>query len=509
LTALAAPGAVPPADDLEAAVAGAAGAAAQARREVDRPTRWLYGFGSVAFGVKDNGFSYFLVFFYNQVMGVPAQAIALAAFIALLFDACIDPLIGQLSDNFRSPWGRRHPFMYAAAAPFALAYLALWNPPHWSGSALFIYAILTAIVIRALSSLFEVPSSALAAEFSTGYEQRSVLLSYRYFFGWVGGLTVNFLAYAVFLAPDATHRVGQLNPAGYAHYGMAAAAIIFCAILISAIGTHRHIPRLMPPPPRRRLTPARVLAEMRETLSNRSFLFLLASSITGAMAAGMGAALNVYFNTFFWEFSARQISYLTLGVYLSAVIALVAVPALSRRFSKRTVTRLMLVLSVTVGITPLLLRVVGVMPPNHSPQLLAIIFCTSVIGVALGIISATAGSSMIADVVEASQLKTGRRSEGLFFAASAFVQKATSGFGILMASTIVALIHLAPGTDPSRVPPEVMRHFALIYAPTSIGLYGIAFALLSGYRITRASHQETLQQLAAEAEAAGVVEPAA
>jgi len=50
----------------------------QATREVDLPTRWLYGFGSVAFGVKDNGFSYFLVFFYNQVMGVPAQAIALA-----------------------------------------------------------------------------------------------------------------------------------------------------------------------------------------------------------------------------------------------------------------------------------------------------------------------------------------------------------------------------------------------------------------------------------------------
>ena len=54
-----------------------------------------------------------------------------------------------------------------------------------------------------------------------------------------------------------------------------------------------------------------------------------------------------------------------------------------------------------------------------------------------------------------------------------------------------------------------MRDFALIYVPTVIGLYAIAFALLSGYRITRASHAETLQQLAAEAEAAGVVEPAA
>jgi len=484
-------------------------AAVKARGEVSVWTRVLYGSGSVAFGVKDNGFSYFLVFFYNQVMGVPAQAVALAALIALMFDACVDPLIGQLSDNTRSRWGRRHPFMYAVALPFGLAYLALWNPPHWSGAALFGYLLVTAIVIRTLSSLFEVPSSALSAEFSTGYEQRSVLLSYRFFFGWVGGLTVNYLAYAVFLTPDATHRTGQLNPAGYAHYGMAAGAIILVFILVSAIGTHRHIPNLMPPPPKRQLTPARALGEMRESVSNRSFLFLLASSVASAMAAGMSASLNIYFNTYFWEFTSKQISYLTLGVYLSAVMALVAVPALSRRFAKRTVTRLMMVLSVATGLTPLVLRLAGVMPPNHSPQLLGIIFCTSVAGVTFGIISATAGASMIADVVEASQLKTGRRSEGLFFAASAFVAKATSGFGILTASTIVAAVHLAPGVDPAKVPPEVMRHFALIYVPTIIALYTIAFVLLSGYRITRASHQETLQRLAAEAEEAGTLEPAA
>jgi len=227
------------------------------------------------------------------------------------------------------------------------------------------------------------------------------------------------------------------------------------------------------------------------------------------MAAGLGASLNFYFNTFYWEFTAKQISVLTLGVYLSAVMALAAVPILGRRFSKRTVTRTMMVLAVTVGLTPILLRLGGLMPPNHSPQLLAVIFCTSVVGTALGITSATFGPAMIADVVEASQLRTGRRSEGLFFASSAFVAKATSGFGIFAASSIVAAIALRPGVDPAHVAPGVMRHLALIYAPTQIGLYALAFILLSGYRITRESHQETLRQLAAEAEQAGQLEPAA
>jgi Na+/melibiose symporter-like transporter len=357
--------------------------------------------------------------------------------------------------------------------------------------------------------VFEVPSSALAAEFSTGYAQRSELLSYRLFFAWVGGLTVNYLAYAVLLTPDATHRVGQLNPAGYARYGMVAAAIMFTAILVSAAGTHRQIPRLMQPPPKRKLTLAQTLTEIRETLANRSFLFLLASTIASAMAAGLSSSLNFYFNTFYWEFTAKQISYLTLGVYLSAVIALGAVRLLANRFGKRAVTRTMMVLASATGLTPILLRQLGLMPPNHSPALLAVIFCTSVIGVALGIVSSTMGASMIADVVEVAQLKTRRRNEGLFFAASAFVQKATSGFGILAASTVVAVIALKPGTDPALVPPGVMRHLALIYLPVQVSLYALAFALLSGYRITRASHQETLQRLAAEAEAAGQVEPAA
>jgi Na+/melibiose symporter-like transporter len=372
---------------------------------------------------------------------------------------------------------------------------------------LFFYLIVLSIVIRTFSSFFEVPSSALAAEFSSGYEERSILLGYRYFFGWVGGLTINYLAYRFLLAPDRTHKFGQLNPVGYSHYGMIAAVIIFVFILISAAGTHRHIPSLMKPPPRRRKTLRETLREMGQTLNNRSFIFLLISLVFSSMALGLGPALNGYFNTYYWEFTAQQISTLTAGVFISAFAALTLVSVLSRRFSKRALTRTMMVLSVTFGITPLLLRLAGLMPPNHSFALLATIFCTSVIQVTFGIVSNTMGSSMIADVVEEAELKTRRRSEGLFFAASAFIAKAVSGFGILAASMIVAFIHLRPGADPAAVPLEAPRHLAEIYCPVLVGLYAAAFALLGGYKITRASHAETLQQLVAEAEE--LIEPAA
>src|SRR5690349_22901849 len=96
---------------------------------VDLRTRLFYGFGSIAYGIKDNGFRALLLIYYNQVVGLPANLVALAIMIALVVDSVFDPIIGQISDTWHSKWGRRHPFMYFAAIPSALSFLLLWNPP--------------------------------------------------------------------------------------------------------------------------------------------------------------------------------------------------------------------------------------------------------------------------------------------------------------------------------------------------------------------------------------------
>ena len=79
------------------------------------------GAGSVAFGIKDNGFSVFLLTYYNQVLGMEAWLVSLALVIALLVDALIDPFLGNLSDRTYTRWGRRLPWLYAAPIPLAFA----------------------------------------------------------------------------------------------------------------------------------------------------------------------------------------------------------------------------------------------------------------------------------------------------------------------------------------------------------------------------------------------------
>ncbi|MEJ6707730.1 MAG: MFS transporter, partial [Amylibacter sp.] len=70
-----------------------------------------YGIGSIAYGIKDNGFTTFLMIYFNQVLGLPAYLVGLALLIAMIFDAVSDPWVGYLSDRCSSRMGRRHPFM--------------------------------------------------------------------------------------------------------------------------------------------------------------------------------------------------------------------------------------------------------------------------------------------------------------------------------------------------------------------------------------------------------------
>lgn len=477
-------------------------------RRLSLPTRFFYGFGSVAFGVKDNGFSYFLQFFYAQVVGVPAATVGLAIMFALILDAFIDPIIGQLSDNTRSRWGRRHPFMYASAIPVAASYMMLWRPSGgWTQGVQLAYLFGASVLIRSFISCYEIPSAALAAELTTEYDERTRLLSWRYLFGWVGGLAMYGLALFVFFKPDATHPVGQLNPEGYANYGAFAGLLMLFAILVTSIGTHKEIPNLREAP-HARVTLTQLAREMVGTLANRSFLMILASSFFYAMGIGLGFSINLYFTTYFWEFSSFQIGLFTPSSLVAALLAFAIAPRIATRFDKKPAAMLLIPLGLAVGVAPVVLRLMGAFLPNGSPALYPTIWIINVFSVGLGITGSILFSSMIADVVEDSEIKTGRRQEGLFFAAVAFVNKAVSGMGIFVSGLIIAAIHFPQHVKPGAVPPETLRALGLTYVPVQAVLYGTTVLLLLGYGITRASHADTLRKLAAAADLSAEGEPA-
>ena len=144
-------------------------------------TKLAYGFGAVAYGIKDTAFSTFLLFFYSRVIGMPAEQVGFAIMLVLIIDAISDPLVGHISDNLHSRWGRRHPFMYFSALPVAVSFYLMWNPPDLSTEAMFFYLLIMAALVRSLITLFEVPSTSLIAELTSDYDERTKLVGYRGF----------------------------------------------------------------------------------------------------------------------------------------------------------------------------------------------------------------------------------------------------------------------------------------------------------------------------------------
>jgi Na+/melibiose symporter-like transporter len=305
-------------------------------RQPSLATKLFYGFGSVAFGVKDNGFAFFLLLYYNQVLGLPANWVGFGIMSALMLDAFLDPIIGYFSDHLKTRWGRRHPLMYFSALPVAASYFLLWDPPQGlSQEGLFVYLLVTAVGVRAMISFYEIPSSSLVAELTDDYDQRTAILSYRYFFAWAGGLTLSILAYSFFLQPDANHAVGVLNVDGYRIYGVVSSIVMAVAILTSALGTHSYIPYLRKPSERPHGF-AGTVREVVATLSNQSFIALFCAGMSLAMAAGLMASLSIYFNTYFWELSSGQISLLVMANFISAAAAVAISPVVTTRYGKKS-----------------------------------------------------------------------------------------------------------------------------------------------------------------------------
>ena len=462
-------------------------------------TRCFYGSGSVSEGIKSTAFNAFLLFYYNQVLGLPGTLAGLAILLTLVVDAVTDPLVGSISDNFHSRWGRRHPFMYAAPLPMAACFFLLFNPPtSLEQTQLFLWLTGFAVLVRVSMTLYSIPSNSLVAEMTPHYDERTSLVSYRFFFGWAGAIAMYQLALRVFLAETPEFGDGRYNADGYGAFALAGALGIAAAILICAVGTHRLIPTLKPPPEKTPLTPGRFFRELREVFGNRSYLMLVFAGLFSAIAGGYMDVVGLYMSTYFWGFSAQEIAFLGLGSIPAFLLGVGLARPVSERFDKRKTALGLATFAVLFGALPVLLRLVELMPPNGHPLLLYLIFGHGLLLVIAIIIIGIVIASMIADTIDLGELRTGKRQEGMYTSAIAFTGKAVSGVGGFLAGVALDLVdfprNAMEGVAPN-VPAEKIYALGLVVAPVLVLLYLCSLIFLSRYRITRERHAETLAEL--------------
>ena len=450
-----------------------------------------FALGSTAEAISYTAASMFLLLYYNQVLGLSPGLVGLALSAGLMANAVFEPLIGSWSDRVRTRLGRRHPFMFASAAPIALCFYALYMPPAGlSDTGLLIWLTVFYVLYQQAMSLYEAPHLALGAELSEDYLERSSVMAYSTFFLWIGDALTAFIALKFFFATTSAYPNGALDPTNYPAYAFWVALAMFVLRFYSAWATKGRIPYLAQAKPS---TPKFSFTEfwrdVLRALGNRNYVILLFALLFFSLMTGVRNGLYLYKMTYFWELTNDDIAWFIIGSLFGYVFAAFVVKRMHIRLDKRWTGALACFVYTVGPAIPVALGWFGVLTPT-TPYLLAMLIAFSVLQHAPYSILTTTVRSMLADIADENELRTGMRQEGVLYAARQFFQRVDTALGTLLAGWTLVLIDFPKNAKPGLVDQDVVLGLGAAFIIGSVpGL--ISTALYTMVHVTRRSYDDT------------------
>jgi GPH family glycoside/pentoside/hexuronide:cation symporter len=397
----------------------------------------LYGLGGMADSIKSIASGLYLLFFYTSVLGVPGRLVGSAAALSLVWDSFIDPFIGRLSDRTQGRFGRRHGWMLVGSAGMAVTFFALFAPPAgMSHAQLFAWLLVISLSLRTSQSMFSVPYSALGAELHSDYDERTRVAVYRAGASQLGALIASGLMLAIFfrgsLAPSA-----DVGPATYARMGATLGLLMGLAGALATAGTWSYHTR------RSRADLVRPGTPRRGLLRNRAFLVLTASASLFYLAAVINASLSMHFLTYYAGFDGARIAACQFALHGGAIGGVIAWARIARGLDKHVLYSAgCLMTGALVTATFWTARQHGALADFVFPVLLIGSAAAGLAASGLPILSI----SMLADVAEDHELRSGEPCEGAVFGAFSCGQQIATGLAVALAAVLVdAFAGLVPG----------------------------------------------------------------
>lgn len=473
------------------------GATSAYQGRVPQSVKHLYAVGTAAEAIIGVAFNFFNFFFYTNIMGLSGTLAGLAITIALVFDAVSDPLVGAVSDRWRSKLGRRHPFMFAAPVPVMICLFLIYSPP---GSletlGLFLWLTSLTIIMRTSITFFNVPHLALGAELSADFSERSRVMSVTTLYGAVGAFGFGFLAYTFFFNSTPEYANGMLDPSAYTSLAIFASLSGGMLMLLSTVMTLHLVPRLPTAPldlPKFSLM--EFYRDCRSALQNHNFRVLLIGTLLLTATTGTRETVELHVNNYFWGLQADQIRYFVLAALIGPVIGYLVTTKLHNRFEKKPVIIASLIGVLVTAADAQTLRILGLFPENGSDYLLPILMTNFVLQITFLVVLAISIMSALADVADEQELTTHRRQEGILFSARSFFKKASSGFGHLLGGIAIDWIEFPVGAEPGTVDPDMLVKLGMIDGPIAVipGIFAIYFCMQ--YRLSRERHDEIQAEL--------------
>jgi glycoside/pentoside/hexuronide:cation symporter, GPH family len=365
---------------------------------------------------------------YNMTLGLNPALISTIVFVQRLWDAMLDPLFGQFSDNFRSKWGRRRPLLLLAAFPVAALFGALWWFPRGvSSSYLFWHLLLVSLAFYAAHSLFAMPLNGLIIEATDDYHERTRLAGMALAFGFAAQIG------SQWVFPLTQLSIFSDSVQGVRWIGLGCALLFLVAgiapVLLCRERLYAKVTVKQPRIP--------LLASLRAVRGNRSFMSLLWVRCVFSFGYNIVGMLSGYMNIYYifgGDIKAASVITAALGslYHIAAIVtSLFVYPTIERRIGKRRTLQLAAgVLLVDCVSKYFLYR------PGH-PWLPAGIIAMNGIsnaGVSLMCIA------MLGDIADLDEFHTGLRREGLFVALLSWFEKAGNSLGSFLTGFILVWI---------------------------------------------------------------------
>jgi len=443
--------------------------------KLSRRVKMLFSTGDLSTSIPLALVMFFQLYFLTDVAGLRPSLAGWAVGIGRIWDAINDPLFGLISDRIRSPWGRRRVLLLFGAVPLGIFFALLWLVPPWGPLGLTAYYAIAFVVFDTVFTVVHVGYNALTPEMTPDYDERSSLNGYR-------------------MVVSISGTLGAIIVATVLGWVIADKRLLF-AILGLGLGLVSMVPPLVvfsvtrERPAEERPRPLPVREAILATLSNRPFWLVMGLYLLSWTTASILAAVLVYFANYYL-LVPEQASYFVLVAQGSAIVFIPLWVWVARRLDKRRAFILGTIswIAVLTGIFLL------------SP---------SQVGLAY-VLAALAGSgiatayvipwSMVPDIVEVDELKTGQRREGSYYAFASFFQKLATGAAIWALGQALAVTgYITPGSgQPLPVQPaRAVAAIHLFMGPIPIVLLVLAILFAWRYPIDRERHRKLRDELAA------------
>lgn len=376
---------------------------------------------------------------FNDVLGVDPRIVGLVLGFSRVADAITDPIVGFLSDETRSRWGRRRPWIFGSAFLCSFVFAAIWMIPRGMSTQFYIgWLIISALIFQMCLSLFSVPHGALGMELTPDYHERTNVMAVRSVFAKCGGFLISSL-YLVITMDGFTDMAE-----GMRHVGVYLGGIIFVLTVAPAVLSREH-PTIAGRVARQKKNQEGIWASALHTLRNGPFLVLLGVTTIMLFGLTMVSHLNYYLTIYYMFDGTRSETaglVLTMCGYAGQIGGLAGLPVMlyvSRRIGKRRALLWGLVIATGSDLT----KWVCFTPTNPFLALVPNFMSAFVLSSAW-----TLMSSMLPDVVDYDELKTGQRREGMFSGIHGWTTK----LGMSLALVLSGFVLSASGFDPALGP---------------------------------------------------------